>query len=155
MRRPIAATALRARSTQTISFAHLDRLSDHRGLFEHADHVTPRHEHGYCTDDNSRLLVVTAREDDAGTPRTLSRLALAFLLDAQEPDGLFHNRMNTAGQWTDAATNDDWWGRSVWALGIASVQHRDASVRHWSRAAFDRSADVRSAWPHAMASFVT
>jgi hypothetical protein len=143
--------ALPAEVSGGVSFDHLSRLCDRRGLFEHADHVTPRHEHGYCTDDNARLLVIAARESATGSMDALSRLALAFVLDAQEPSGLFHNRMNIDGQWTDAATDDDWWGRSVWALGVASVQHRDASVRRCARAAFDRSVEIRSRWPHAMA----
>lgn len=134
-----------------ISFEHLSRLSDLRGLFEHADHLVPRLEHGYCTDDNARLLLIASRADDTGAARTLSRLALAFLLDAQASDGLFHNRMDITGSWTDTPTNDDWWGRGVWALGAASVEHRDPAVRHWARFAFDRSVDVRSPWPHAMA----
>ncbi len=35
---------------------HLERLTDRRGLFEHADGTVPREEHGYCTDDNARML---------------------------------------------------------------------------------------------------
>ena len=138
-------------TASAISFEHLTQLSDLRGLFEHADHLVPRFEHGYCTDDNARLLVVTGRADDTGAARTLSRLALAFLLDAQASDGLFHNRMDISGSWTDSPTNEDWWGRGVWALGASSVEHRDPAVRQWARAAFDRSVDVRSPWPHAMA----
>ena len=151
MSTPTHAPVRELQPTTAISLAHLVHLSDLRGLFEHADHITPRREHGYCTDDNSRLLVVTSREDDTGAAHTLSRLALAFVVDAQEPDGLLHNRMNIAGEWTDGATNDDWWGRSLWALGVASVDHWDASVRHRARTAFERSAKVRSSWPHAMA----
>jgi hypothetical protein len=44
------------------TFAHLARLTDDTGLFEHARHATARREHGYCTDDVARGLVVTSRE---------------------------------------------------------------------------------------------
>ena len=99
----IAATDITA--TNIVSFDHLSRLSDLRGLFEHADHLAPRLEHGYCTDDNARMLAITSRTNDTGAPRTLSRLSLAFVLDAQAPNGLFHNRMDIAGNWTDSPTD--------------------------------------------------
>ncbi len=50
---------------------HLERLSDDRGLFEHADHLLRREEYGYCTDDNARLLLVTSREPDTGVADVL------------------------------------------------------------------------------------
>ena len=43
-------------------FRHLLRLTDRVGVLEHAEGVVPRHEHGYCTDDIARGLVVTCRE---------------------------------------------------------------------------------------------
>ena len=43
-------------------FDHLVRLTDRFGTFEHAEHATPRREHGYCVDDVARVLVVSARE---------------------------------------------------------------------------------------------
>ena len=41
------------------TFAHLDSLTDHFGTFEHARHAEARPEHGYCTDDVARVLLVT------------------------------------------------------------------------------------------------
>ena len=46
------------------SFAHLERMTDDCATFEHADHASPRREHGYCTDDMARVLVVTSREPE-------------------------------------------------------------------------------------------
>ena len=51
-------------ATPAPSFAHLTRLSDDTGLFEHARHAIVRREHGYCTDDVARGLVVASREPD-------------------------------------------------------------------------------------------
>ena len=48
------------------------RLTDERGLFEHALHGDPRPEHGYCVDDVARGLVVICREPD---PRPVLRSA--------------------------------------------------------------------------------
>ena len=133
------------------TFDHLNRMSDRRGLFEHAKGTIPRREHGYCTDDNARLLLITSRGPDAGSAHHLSRLALAFVLDAQAPDGQFHNRMDRNGTWTDTATTQDWWGRSLCALGSASVHHGDVSLRDHARQAFDNGATHRSVWPRSMA----
>ena len=48
----------------TPKFDHLLRLTDRRGTFEHARFAEPRPEHGYCTDDMARVLVVATREPD-------------------------------------------------------------------------------------------
>ena len=132
-------------------FDHLERMSDHRGLFEHAAGTVRREEHGYCTDDNARLVVVASREPHVGAPPRLGRLALGFVLDAQSPDGRCRNRMDRTGRWTDAPATDDCWGRALWALGTAAAHHPDPLVRLRSLGAFASGARQRSTWPHAMA----
>ena len=78
-------------------FDHLERLTDNRGLFEHALHTVPRREHGYCVDDVARGLVVVCHEPQPGlTVRRLARCYLAFVLDALDPTGACHNRMAAA-----------------------------------------------------------
>ena len=55
--------------TATVSdprFDHLLHLTDRRGTFEHACFAEPRPEHGYCTDDMARVLVVATREPNSG-----------------------------------------------------------------------------------------
>ena len=132
-------------------FDHLDRLSDHRGLFEHARGTERRLEHGYCTDDNARLLVVASRQPDTGFAQRLGRVSLQFVLAAQAPDGRCRNRMDRSGRWTDAPGTDDCWGRSLWGLGTAATRHTDPEVRHQARRAFDVAVRQRSRWPRAMA----
>ena len=76
-------------------FDHLLRLTDRRGTFEHARLAEPRPEHGYCTDDVARVLVVATREPDAeGSVNGLAGVAVRFLNEAQtfsrrlpQPDG--------------------------------------------------------------------
>lgn len=138
-------------SRHTAVFDHLETMTDARGLFEHADGTSRRVEHGYCTDDNARMLVVTAREDDADAAYGLSRVALAFTLAAQVADGRVHNRMNASGRWTDRPTTDDCWGRSLWGLGVAATQHDDPDVNARALAGFDAGIRQRSPWPRAMA----
>lgn len=138
-------------SPGSITFDHLARLSDNRGLYEHAKLTVRREEHGYCTDDNARLLVVASRESDTGIALRLSGLALDFVLDAQTADGRTHNRMDRSGRWTDEPGTDDCWGRSLWGLGTAAAHHRSPAVRQRALEGFDSGARQRSRWPRAMA----
>jgi len=135
-----------------LSFDHLIRLTDHRGLFEHAEFGVPRPDHGYCTDDVARGLVVLCREPDA--PPVLNHLAnryLDFTLAAIAPDGRCHNRMNTAGRWTDRPALGDWWGRALGGLGVAAVRAPTAAMRERALLGFRAAARKRSPDLHAMA----
>lgn len=133
------------------AWQHLARMSDNRGLFEHAQGTERDERHGYCTDDNARLLVVASRESDDGTHQRLGRLALSFVLDAKSSDGRCRNRLDRAGRWTDDFGTEDCWGRSVWALGTAATQHADERTRDWAIRGFDSEVRQRSPWPRAMA----
>jgi hypothetical protein len=133
-------------------FTHLARLTDDTGLFEHARHATPRREHGYCTDDVARGLVVTSRA--AGRSPEALRLSecyLAFLTHAQDHDGAFHNRLGFHRSWTDQTGLGDWWGRALWGLGTAAARHPAPWIRADAVLAFTRGAARRSAAPRAMA----
>jgi hypothetical protein len=129
---------------------HLDRMSDERAMFEHAARTVRLVEHGYCVDDNARLLLVTSREPDIGVARRLSRLALRYVLDSQAPDGRVHNRMNIEGKWTDHPSTFDCWGRAVWGLGAAANNHRDTTVRSAALSGFLKSAARRSPYLRSM-----
>jgi len=133
------------------AFGHVDRMCDHRGLFEHAEGPKRREEHGYCVDDNARLLVVTSREPDRGSAHRLSRLALAFVLGAQSTDGRSRNRMDRHGRWTDSFSTDDCWGRGIWGLGTAAARHDDPTIRRRALVGFDNGVRQRSPWRRAMA----
>ena len=131
-------------------FTHLLAMSDQRGLFEHAEGTVHRVEHGYCTDDNARLLVVTSRVSDAGAAHHLSRLALHFVRGAQDIDGRCRNRMDPQGRWTDVASTEDCWGRSLWGFGVAAAQHSNPAIRRWALRSFDKSVRQRSPWLRSM-----
>ena len=133
------------------AFDHLDRLTDHRGLFEHALHSVPRVEHGYCVDDVARGLVVVCREPDPTfTVRRLQRLYLDFTLAALSDDGAVHNRMGADGSWTDQPGLGDWWGRALWGLGTAAA-HAPASMRARALQGFHTAAQQRSTHGRALA----
>jgi hypothetical protein len=133
-------------------FDHLLGLSDEIGTFEHAEYTRPRRDHGYCTDDMARVLVVVLREPSP-TPavRALGRTALRFLVGAQELDGTARNRRDAQGRWRDRPGVDDCWGRSVAAFGAAAHRSDDEWIRQTGMASFDRAVEQRSEHVHAMA----
>lgn len=138
--------------TPLASFMHLKRMTDDNGTFEHADHASPRRQHGYCTDDMARLLVVASREP-AGSQVVdeLGKIALRFVVDAQGPEGDICNRRDSRGRWHGPRSVEDCWGRSLWGLGTAAARSPYELTRRVALAHFERGALQRSPWPRAMA----
>lgn len=133
-------------------FDRLLQMTDHRGTFEHACLDQPRPDHGYCTDDMARVLVVACRQPDpSGEVNRLAGVALRFLGDAQALTGACRNRMNVAGKWLDEPSVDDCWGRCIWGLGTAVGRSEVVWVRKSALVQFERAAQVRSPSPRAMA----
>ncbi len=134
------------------SFAHLDALTDDRGLFEHALFDVARREHGYCVDDVARGLIVTVREPEQ-SPLTerLAHTYFTFVAAAVAPDGRIRNRMSTDGRWVDRPALGDWWGRALWALGVTASQARTPALRHRAAELFRRAAAQRSPFLRARA----
>jgi hypothetical protein len=98
-------------------------MTDDVGLLQHATLDVPNRSWGYCTDDAGRALIVAC--DAAGRSATESdgaRLVttyLAYLHDAQLPNGAFHNFMGYDRRWQDAEGTPDAVGRAIWGLGYA------------------------------------
>ncbi len=139
-------------TAQPPRFDHLLHLTDSRGTFEHACLAEPRPEHGYCTDDVARVLVVTTREPDTeGKVNGLAGVALRFLNEAQAYSGACRNRMDNKGHWTDEPSTKDHWGRCIWGLGTAAAHSDVSMVRRLAVIQFERAAQVRSVHPRAMA----
>jgi hypothetical protein len=137
---------------QAPRFDHLARMTDAYGTFEHAEYTIPRPEHGYCTDDMARVLVVTTREPHpAPLVSALAQTALRFVVDAQGVRGDCRNRRSSQGMWQGRRGVEDCWGRSLWGLGTAAARSPDDAVRQVALAHFERGAQQRSPWPRAMA----
>ena len=130
-------------------YAHLRKLTDAGGLYEHAEGPTPRRGHGYCVDDVARALVVVCREQTSGELDDLRGQYLTFVLAAQDPDGRFHNRRRSDLSWPDTASVEDCWGRALWGLGTAAA--RVPHLRDRALTGFDRGVGLRSPHPRAMA----
>ena len=103
------------------SLAHLVALTDDVGIVQHALFDVPNRSTGYCTDDVSRALMVaisaSAHERTRDVATDLARTYMAFMVDAQMPDGRFHNFMSYARDWLDDVGTEDSNGRAVWSLG--------------------------------------
>lgn len=134
------------------SFSHVLALSDGIGIFEHADHAEPRREHGYCTDDVARLLIVTVREPvHSQAVRELSQHAFRFLAASQSVNGRVRNRRSADGRWHGRHGVEDCWGRSLWAFGTAARRAPEESMRASGTAFFGHGSRQRSPHRRAMA----
>ena len=130
---------------QRTSMRHLSRLTDDRGIFEHALGMHPRFTHGYCTDDNARLLIVAVRGNShERESEILARVAARFLLDALQADGRIHNRMSFERMWEDEPSANDCWGRAMWAFGSAVMRSSDTELRNRCYEAFSIGAKANS-----------
>lgn len=135
-----------------MDFRHLQYMTDVRGTFEHALFSEPRPEHGYCTDDMARVLVVTSRErSDDPAMHSLALLSVNFLAAALDRQGKCRNRLSRTGAWQDRPTVEDCWGRSIWGLGTAAAHSNDGLIRRSATTALHRAMGQRSRWPRAMA----
>jgi hypothetical protein len=111
-------------------FDHLARLTHDRGIWEHTRFGTPRTDHGSCTDDAARAVVVgcAAAPDDA-VAAELAERAFGFVTAARTGRGVYRNRCDSTGRWLDERGPDDTQGRVWWALGAAARSGPTTSVR--------------------------
>ena len=111
------------------------RLTDRFGTFEHAEHATPRREHGYCVDDVARVLVVAAREPNPNASvRSLAQGSLAFVGDAMGPHGECRNRRAADGTWTSESLDRGLLGSKPLGTGYGGGQSAVRDRRTGARA---------------------
>ena len=134
------------------SFGHVLSMTDGIGMFEHADHGEPRREHGYCTDDVARLLIVAVREPgESQALHDLTSTAFRFLRASQNATGRTRNRRDSNGRWRGRFGVEDCWGRSLWAFGTAARRADDEGMRSSALSYFDHGVKQRSPHRRAMA----
>ncbi len=105
-------------------------LTDDVGVIQHAVYDVPNRATGYCTDDVARGFMVALAAGSSGEPERLAATYLAFLHDAQLPDGRFHNFMGYDRNWQEVRGGPDAFARAVWAAGYGS---RYAPRETWRR----------------------
>ncbi len=126
----------------TPKYAHLLRLTDSTGIFQHATFTVPNFEHGYCTDDNARALILMMLLDELDDifPETyrITGAYAAFLQNAYDPSaGRFRNFMSFNRTWLEEVGSEDSHGRALWALGTCVGRSRSNSLREWAAHLFE------------------
>ena len=131
-------TAFRARTLDArpaelpaVNLDHVEIMSDHTGILQHATYSVPRYDEGYCVDDNARALrlmtlLEEAGADDPKVVRTLASRYLAFVNYAfDRSSGRFRNFMSYSREWLEEQGSEDSHGRSLWALGTVVGRSAD------------------------------
>ena len=127
-----------------ISLRHVEALTDCTGIFQHAKYAIPNRFHGYCTDDNVRALLVTAKHYNLfkdGSIFDLLRTYLAFTYHAQNEDGTMRNFMSYQRDFLDTVGADEVLGRTLWACAYVScADGLPSNVREVARIVFEQAA---------------
>lgn len=128
-------------------FEHLESMADSTGIFQHAVHSVPDFHHGYCTDDNARVLLLTAQLEHLGEPlnglHRLQSSAAAFLHYAFVPEsGRFRNFMGFDRRWLETQGSEDSHGRALWGLGAIVGRTAQTNLRNWAARLFEQALPV-------------
>lgn len=118
--KPIAEHRFSIDKMPEFDLMHINRLTNHVGIIQHAKYATPNYFEGYCLDDNARaLLLELIAYQQKGLKITDLHLStyLAYIFYAQREDGWFHNFMNFQNQFLEERGSEDSFGRTIWALG--------------------------------------
>jgi hypothetical protein len=97
------------------------------------------------------LMVAVEATRDRATEQIGAKLIttyLAFLLDAQLPDGWFHNFMGYDRRWQDHRGTHDSYGRAVWGLGHCVARAPRDAWRHVARELFEAALPHVAGLPH-------
>jgi glycosyltransferase involved in cell wall biosynthesis len=137
------------------SLAHLKRLTDDTGLYQHAKFTTPNRKFGYCTDDNARAVIAMtkyyAQYPEPGALE-LFDIYLSFILHSQNKDGSVRNFMNFDRTWVKNEPVNDAFGRVLWAFGTVMAKPPLSSYVSIIKDPFDLSVKhVEKQYPRGMA----
>lgn len=124
-----------------IKLDHLHALTDYTGILQHAKYNVPDRNHGYCTDDNARaLLLAVMLQNEVQNVDEVNRLTsiyLSFLDYAYNAqNGKFRNFMNYERQWLEKEGSEDSIGRAIWALGYTAAYTNVCNFHHHSNHLF-------------------
>jgi len=131
-----------------VSRRHLDVLTTEIGIMQHAQGTQPNPDHGYCTDDVARaLLVDLLHQRELGWEAVESSAArhVSFLAQAFEgSSGRFRNFRRIDGAWLDVPGSEDANARALHALGEAIVSAPASDVRAAALALFEKALPTAS-----------
>ncbi len=104
---------------------HVNVMTDDTGMLQHSDRNIPNRSHGYCTDDNARLLLVACR--DYTYSHNVERIDLirkcaSFIVHGFDREsGRMRNFMAYDRKWIEKVGSEDAHGRTLWAVGYAAA----------------------------------
>ncbi len=126
-----------------VSRQHLEVMTDHVGIMQHAIGSRPDPAHGHCVDDIARALQVDLlHRRELGWPAVAERAgrSLDFLVEAFDEDtGRFRNFRAVDGTWTEGIGSQDCHGRAFHALGDVIEDAPDAGLVRIATSLFERA----------------
>lgn len=130
-----------------LKLAHLFRMTDSTGMFQHASFTVPNFAEGYCTDDNARALVLALMLQRLGdsSPRLQANATtyVAFLNHAFDRErGRFRNFMSFDRRWLEEVGSEDCQGHALWALGLCVAQSGQGSFQSLAAQLFEQALPV-------------
>ncbi len=138
--------AIGRRALPELSLAHLRRMTDDTGIYQHAIYAIPDRHHGYCIDDNCRALVAALMCYDLERDESVLPLAdtyLSFLYHAFNTENRrFRNFMSFDRRWMEDAGSDDAHARTIWSLGLATALAPSDSMLAFATRLFHQSLDA-------------
>jgi glycosyltransferase involved in cell wall biosynthesis len=125
-------------------FEHLMCLTDDTGMLQHAVYTLPNYEHGYCTDDNARALVLMMLleelEENFPERTRLTSIYAGFLQNAFDVDrGRFRKLMSYRRKWETEIGSEESHARALWALGSCVGRSQHEALRSWAAELFERA----------------
>ncbi|MHC4394520.1 MAG: glycosyltransferase [Planctomycetota bacterium] len=137
------------------SLAHLKKLTDHTGLYQHAKFTVPNREYGYCTDDNARAVIaMTKYYAQYPEPQALELFDtyLSFIVHSQNSDGSVKNLMNFDRTWLKKEPVNDALGRVLWAFGTVMAKPPSPLYLPTIKDCFDKSVKhIKKQYPRGQA----
>lgn len=126
-----------------IKLDHLRVLTDYTGILQHARYNVPDRNHGYCTDDNARALLLSVmlqnEVQDVDEVTRLTGTYLSFIDYAYNPAiSKFRNLMNYERKWLDDQGSEDTTGRVAWALGYTTAYTDVCNFHHHANYLFGK-----------------
>src|SRR5690606_18466222 len=84
--------------------SHIKRLTNEVGIIQHARYAIPNYHHGYCLDDNARVLMLVAMTYEWCPSKEIRKLMttyLAYINYMQLENGKFRNFLSFDHQFLD------------------------------------------------------
>jgi len=151
----IAAKTTLSIEVPELSLAHIEKLTDDTGMYQHANFTIPNREYGYCTDDNARAVIaMTKHYAQYSEPQALKLLDIyfSFIIHSQNSDGTVRNFMHFDRRWFEEEPLNDAFGRVLWAFGTIMAQPPLPEYLSIAKSCFDKSVElIQKQLPRGMA----